>query len=222
MQSTTALITALLLTLVCVACERDEANETKAEPVAGEGVDETNEPSEADDEPTEASDPTPPTPAAPEKEPEPLADSLEAPEKAVTSKGRFQDLMKRGLADHMPEFGILYGAAGVDQPGLRVAVAADGRGRWARGNAPFWGELENSGEFELTDEEAAELASIVTEAWTSDATYPPSSVKQTRVVILRDGDTARVFEHSAVPESLERLEDIMVRHVPDEQGDSSQ
>ena len=95
-------------------------------------------------------------------------------------------------------------------------MAADGRGRWARGSGAYWKELEESGDFELTEEESAQLAEIISKAWSSEVEYPPSSVKGSRVIILRDGETARVFEHSAVPSSLEPLEDIMLRHVPSE------
>jgi hypothetical protein len=159
-------------------------------------------------------DPTP-SPTPPRKSPDPLANALEAPEDAITSRGRFDALMQRGLSEYMPQIGLLYGAGGVDQPGLRVAIAADGRGRWARGDGPFWGELAESGDFELSDEQTAALAELVTKAWAQKVDYPASSVKQTRVIILRDGETSRVFEHSSVPDELARVEELLREHVPE-------
>ncbi|MGM0557564.1 MAG: hypothetical protein ACQEVA_14360 [Myxococcota bacterium] len=207
----------LLLASTLAACERDSEPMVADPPEPSEQTPEQpqaapEKPEEKDDSEVEPR----PSPSPPKKAPDPLAKALEAPDGAITSEGRFEALMERGLAEYMPEIGLLYGAAGVDEPGLRVAVAADGRGRWARGDGPFWGDLADSGNFELSDEDAAQLAELVAESWTSEVDYPASSVKQTRVIIVRDGETVRVFEHSSVPAALEPVEALVRKHVPDE------
>ena len=148
--------------------------------------------------------------AVAERESPSLAEALEPPEDAVTSEGRFRELQNKGLRDYTPEIGVLYAAAGVEQPAVRIVVTPDGRVKWDRGKGMYWEKLGETGSFELSGDRLERLSELVETSWTIEPEYPPSDVRGTRVVIIRHRDTVRLFEYSALPEHLEGIDDLLM------------
>jgi hypothetical protein len=168
--------------------EESPGNEPAIEPEEAMGVDEPN---------------VQPTP--------PLEQAFSAPDDAVTSEGRFAELMEQGLAEHAPPTGLVFASGGVDQPTTRVIVTPDGQARWARGDGMYWDELDETGEVELDENERKVLADLVERAWTErELDYPPSAAGRGEVLVLRDEQTARVIEGSQLPQEVLPLRQLLM------------
>jgi hypothetical protein len=141
----------------------------------------------------------------------PLEQALSAPDDAVTSRGRFVDLMEQGLARHMPDTGIAFASGGAEQPTTRRILGPNGQLHWARGDGMYWDDLDEKGVVELTDKERKILADLIEDAWTQkDLDYPPTVAGRGEVLVLRDGETVRVFEGSQLPRQLLPIRQLLV------------
>jgi hypothetical protein len=208
----------------CDDC-RDEPN--VPDPTVGQAVEQVPTPSLDETSPDETSlDETSPDETSPDEtnveqpaskvqQTAPLEEAFSAPDDAVTSEGRFADLMEQGLAEHAPLKGLVFASGGVDRPTTRVVVSADGQVRWARGDGMYWDELAESGEAALDEAARKKLSELVERAWTErELAYPPGAANRGELLVLRDGDIARVIEGTQLPKQLWPLRDLLMDLSP--------
>lgn len=144
----------------------------------------------------------------------PLAEAFDAPEDAVTSAGRFATLMEEGMAEHLPTKGLVFAMGGVDVKTVRIVVDDHGQVRWARGDGMFWDVRSESGVATLSETQRKTLADVVEGLWTDrELEYPPSTPARGELLVLRDGQTARVIEGSYSPKEAHPLRDMLMRFI---------
>lgn len=144
----------------------------------------------------------------------PLAEAFDAPADAVTSEGRFAALMEKGMAEYLPQKGLVFAMGGVKVKTVRIAVDDHGEVHWARGEGTFWDELSETGTATLNETQRKKLADIVQDLWTDEELeYPPSIPNRGELLVIRDGDVARVAEGSYSPKEVRPLRDMLVEFV---------
>ncbi|QDG52027.1 hypothetical protein FIV42_15140 [Persicimonas caeni] len=142
----------------------------------------------------------------------PLAEAFDAPEDAVTSEGRFAALMEEGMADYLPEKGLVFAMGGVKVPTVRIVVDDHGEVRWARGEGTYWDELSETGTATLDEAQRKKLADIVQNLWgDEELDYPPSTPNRGELLVIRDGAVARVAEGSYSPKEVRPLREMLVQ-----------